>query len=421
LFRIEVPFGHSEMFFELPRQPLILEPKQSPPVPDDNTELRQSLRSPIGTKRLQEIVSPSDKVAIVINDVTRPIPSYKIVPMLLEELRLAGVRRESVSVVVATGVHRACSRDELCSMLGEALLGKVNVENHDCKKTDSLVNLGKTRRGVPVTINRTVGEADRRILTGLVSPHHVAGYSGGRKSLMPGVAGLDALKVHHSEKFRPIGPAMGMLEGNQFHEEAEEAAEISRIDFIMNVVLNSRKQLVNAVAGDLKQAWCAAVSVSESMYRIDVADQVDIVVTSPGGYPKDIDLWQAQKAISSAEAIVRKGGTIILVAECKERFGQHTFSRFFERTTSPRDVIDEFNRRGYEPGLSKAFMYARALERAELVIVTKSMNDAELAKVYTRRADSVEKALEMATKKLTGGASIAVMPYATEVVPHLAT
>lgn len=155
------------------------------------------------------------------------------------------------------------------------------------------------------------------------------------------------------------------------------------------------------------------------MYRVDIADQADIVITSPGGYPKDIDLWQAQKAISPAEMVVRKGGTIVLVAECQDGFGVHKFGSFFKGTGSPRDVIEKFNRRGYEPGLSKAFMYARALERAEVIVVTKKISDADLAEVYTKRADSIDKALEMARGRLGDDAQVAVLPHAIEVVPRV--
>jgi nickel-dependent lactate racemase len=419
MFQIKLPFGRTEIALALSREPLVLQERQSPQVYSEDLELERAIRNPIGSRKLRELTSSGDKIAIIINDVTRPIPSDKIVPVLLRELECGSIRRDDVTVVVATGVHRGPSRDELRAMLGSDLADKIRVENHDSMKADELVDLGKTRRGVPVVINKTVAKADVKIATGMVTPHHVAGYSGGRKSIMPGVAGLDALRVHHSEKIRPYGPAMGILEGNMFHEEAEEAASILGIDFIVNVVLNSRRQLVKAVAGDWKEAWNTAVTSSESMYRVDVAQQADIVIASPGGYPKDIDLWQAQKAISPAEMVVREGGTIVLVAECQDGFGGHNFSNFFEGTTSPRDVIDEFNRRGYEPGLSKAFMYARALEKAEIIVVTKRISDAELAKAYTKRADSIDEALKMAKDRLGDDAQVAVLPHATEVVPRV--
>jgi len=417
LFQVEVPFGRSFICLDLSEKPVVLKPRQSATPLEENLELQRALLNPIGSRKLSQIASAGDSVAIVVNDLTRPIPSDKIVPLLLKELSCVGVQKEHVSIVVATGVHRSCRKEELSRMLGKAAEQNVTIENHDCRNVDGLVNVGKTRGGVPVIVNRTFGEADIKILTGMVSPHHVAGYSGGRKSVMPGVAGLDALRIHHSQRFRPIGPAMGLLEGNRFHREAEEAAEIAGVDFIVNVVLNSNRQLVKATAGDMKESWQAAVSASEALCQIDVAEHADIVVTSPGGYPKDVNLWQSQKAISSAEVVVREGGTIILVAECEEGFGEYTFAKFFERTTSARDVIDEFNRRGYEPGLSKAFMYARALERAEIIVVTDKMSDAELAKIYTRRANSIDDALEMGKSRIGGTAKIAVMPHATEIVP----
>jgi len=419
LFQVRLPYGRTEIPLILSRKPLVLQPRQSSQVQSEELELRRAIRSPIQSRGLSEIACRGDKVAIIINDVTRPIPTDKILPMLLRELDYSNIPREDVTIIVATGVHRACSKSELCAMVGNDVVDKIRIENHDCKKADGLAHVGKTRRGVPVVINKTVAEADVKIVTGMVSPHHVAGYSGGRKSIMPGIAGLDAIRVHHSGKFRPIGPAMGILEGNMFHEEAEEAASITGIDFIVNVVLNNQRQLVKAVAGDWKEAWKTAVNASEGLFRVDIAGQADIVITSPGGYPRDIDLWQAQKAMSSAEMIVREGGTIVLVAECADGFGGHNFGRFFEGTTSPRDVIDAFNKRGYEPGLSKAFMYARALEKAEIIVVTKKISDAELAKVYTKRSDSLKQALEMAKVRLGSSAQVAVLPHATEVVPRV--
>ena len=406
------------MTLNLTQKPCVLEPKQPPMTPHQHLELQRALKNPLGSRRIGEIASTGNKVSIVINDVTRPMPSGRIVKMLLTELRSAGVQSKDVTVIVGTGVHRACSDAELSAMLGNAVKQNVSVKNHDCKDSEDLVNLGKTRRGVPVILSKTVAEADIKILTGMITPHHVAGYSGGRKSIMPGVAGLEALRIHHSQKFRPIGPAMGVLKNNLFHEEAEEAAEITEVDFIVNVVLNSKKQIIRGVAGDLKEAW-QGVSASENIYAVDAPSLADVVITSPGGYPKDINLWQAQKAISSAEMLVRKGGTIVLVAECEEGFGEHTFSRFFENTASPAEVIEKFNRRGYEPGLSKAFMYARALENAEIIIVSDKITDAELTKVYTKRASSIDRAFEMAKNRLGQVDQIVVMPHATEIVPRI--
>ena len=420
-FHVEkIPYGKQEIEVRIPRKNYLatLMPKYRPGAKDEAGEIRRALENPIGTPRLREIARGKKSVVIVVNDITRPTATYRLLPPLLEELREAGIGDNEVFFLVATGTHRDNTREELEGMLGKEIVERFRVLNHHCQDESIMVDLGKTRDGIPVVINRLFWEAEVKILTATIAPHQAAGFSGGRKSLLPGLASITTLKQHHSYSCRPEKPAMGWVEGNMFHENALEAAKMAGTDFILNTVQNHRKEITTAVAGDVEKAWLEGVKISRQIFEVKVPHAVEIVITTPGGYPKDIDLYQSQKSMAAAEMVVKEGGTVILPAECKDGVGARGFYEWMSAASCPQDVIDRFMKEGYSIGSSKAWLYSRCLKRAEVILVTKGIDDQTLDKMFTKRADSVEEAVRMALARHGEKAQVVLMRNGSDIIPR---
>jgi len=417
----KLSYGKESIEITLPKRNLlaVLQPQYLPVSAGEQAEIKRALSSPIGTRSLSEIARGKSTATIVINDITRPTPSKKIVPLIVKELKRAGIRQEKMVIIIATGSHRSNTPGEIDTLLGSSLAKNIKVLNHDCTNQNMLVSIGETQRGIPVVINKVFWEAEVKILTGTISPHQSAGFTGGRKSVLPGLSGLETLRYHHGLAIRPEAPAMGWWKDNPFHLEAVEAAKMAKVDFILNVVQNNHKKIIKAVAGDLEQAWERGVKESKKMYQVEVPSQAEIVITSPGGFPKDINLWQSQKAIAAAETIVKEGGTIIVPAECSKGIGLHEFYEWLEVASNPDDVMERFEKEGYSRGSSKAYLYARALKKAQVIIVTNNLSGESLNKIFLQKAQSVEEAVEKALKKMGRESKIIILKNATDMIPKL--
>jgi nickel-dependent lactate racemase len=300
-------------------------------------------------------------------------------------------------------------------MIGHELASRLRVVNHDCDDQNNLTNLGHTDSGLPVWINTLVAKASVKILTGLITPHHGAGYSGGRKSLMPGVAGLKTLNQHHSLPMRPYHPAYGWMKGNVFHEEAVKVARMVGIDFIVNVVKNSCGQVVEAVAGELELAHEHGVSICEKSWQLNLPHRYDIVVVTPGGHPRDIDLHQSQKAMSSAEMVVAKEGIIVLFAECPDGVGK--YADWLKQAKTPGEVIERFKCEGFtKDHSSKAFMCARALEHYTVFLYCNGIDTDEAVQMFFKPAPSPQAAIDDALALKGPNASVLVLPHAVSCI-----
>jgi nickel-dependent lactate racemase len=420
-FHVEkIPYGKKEIEVRIPKKNYLatLMPQYRPGAEDEAGEIRRALDNPIGTKRLREIARGKKSAVIVVNDITRPTATYRLLPPLLEELREAGIGDKQIFFLVATGTHRDNTREELEGMLGKEIMERFRVLNHHCQDESIMVDLGKTRDGIPVFINRLFWEAEVKILTATIAPHQAAGFSGGRKSLLPGLASITTLKQHHGYSCRPDKPAMGWVEGNMFHENALEAAKMAGTDFILNTVQNHRKEITDVVAGDVEKAWLEGVKISRQIFEVKVPHTVEIVITTPGGYPKDIDLYQSQKSMAAAEMLVKEGGTVILPAECKDGVGARGFYEWMSAASCPQDVIDRFIREGYSIGSSKAWLFSRCLKRAEVIVVTTCIDDQTLQKMFAKRADSIEEAVRMALARHGEKAQIVLMRNGSDIIPR---
>ncbi len=418
---IKIPYGDSFQKF-IPKdskKATILRSNELPPVKDEESAIKKSLLNPIGTKRLSNKVKSNAVISIVVNDITRPSPSKHFLNSLMKELYIGGVSEENVRIIIATGSHRANTEEELESMIGKENLERFHIENHDCKDESKLKYICNTKDGFPIVVNKTVAESDIRILTGVITPHHTAGFSGGRKSILPGVAGFDTIRFHHSIPIRPYNPAMGIMVGNPFHEISLEVAQKIGVDFILNVVQNSKKETIAVVSGDLEKAHKTGVDICRKNSEIKIKEKAEIVITSPGGFPRDINLYQSQKSVSVAERLVKESGVIILVAECKGGVEKGNFVDWMVAAKNPQEVIDRFLKEGFSVGSNKAFMYARALINNKIIVVTENIEEALLKKMFMERATSLDEAVKRALTYCGTNSKIYCLPKAINLIPNM--
>jgi nickel-dependent lactate racemase len=413
-----LPYGKSDVCVRIPARNLLgsIEPKQVSAATDANAEIERALKEPIGSKRLNEIAQPNCKIAIVVDDFTRSTPSHIMLPPVLAELNNAGVEDENITIIFGSGTHRAVKLKEAERILGVEVVDRVKTISHDCNAQD-LVPVGKTRHGTNVQVNRVFAEADVKVLIGDVNLHYYAGYGGGRKSVMPAISCKDTISHNHA-MLLDANARTGVLENNPVHEDMTEAARLARVDFILNVVTNSKGEIVKAFAGDLEQAFLEATKLVDEMYRVPVDRRADIVVVSPGGYPADIDLYQAYKALDNALEVVKRGGTIILVAECPEGHGNEVFYDWMTRLGELKKVEREI-RRHFELGGHKAYYLLKALKNHKIVLVS-SLPDYYANSVFKlKTARAVNDALRETLKTAGSQAKIWAMPQGNYTLPLL--
>lgn len=416
-----LPYGKSEVCVRIPTRNFLgsIQPREKPGVPDARVEIERALKEPIGSKRLSEIAKPESKVAIVVDDATRPAPSALMVPPILDELGVAGVKDDNVTIIFACGTHRAVKREEAARLLGENVLSRVKAVSHDCKAQD-MIHVGTTQKyGTKVLLNRVFVEADVRILTGDVCFHYFAGYGGGRKSILPGVSGEETAKHNHALLLDPNAKS-GILSGNPVHEDIVEAVKMTRIDFVLNVVSNSKREIVKAFAGDLEQVFSEGVKLVDEMYRVQVDRRADIVVVSPGGDPADVNLFQAYKGVDNALEVVKRGGVIVLVAELPEGHGNQDFYDWMVRFNDLKAVEREV-KRNFVVGGSKAYYYMKAQQKAQIILVS-SMPDYYATNVFKlKTARAVNDALNEAFNIVGKNAKIWTLPYGNYTLPEVKT
>jgi nickel-dependent lactate racemase len=414
-----LPYGKSQTCARIPTRNFLgsIEPTEKHGVSNPSEEIERALKEPLGSKLLAEIVEGKSKVVIVVDDATRPAPSDLMVPPILDELNRGGVKDENVKVIFACGTHRAVKPDEAIRLLGNVVLNRVQAVSHDALAQD-LVYLGATATyGTKVYVNRWFAEADVRVLTGDVCLHYFAGYGGGRKSVLPGVASAETMKHNHALLLDPRSKT-GILAGNPVHQDMVEAAELAKVDFVLNVVVNSKHEVVKAFAGDLNQVFLEGVKIVDEMYRVQVDRKADIVVVSPGGDPADVNLFQAYKGVDNALEVVKRGGVIILVAELQDGHGNQDFYEWMTKFGDLK-IVERELKRNFVLGGFKAYAYLKALQRAKIILVS-SMPDyyaADVFKLKTARAinDALNEALNIVGKN----AKVWALPYGNYTLPEV--
>ncbi len=374
-------------------------------------EVRRALSAPIGSARLRDIVRPGEKIAIITSDITRPMPTYKVMPALLDELYEAGVSKEDITLVFALGSHRKQTPEEHRKLAGERAYSEIR-----CVDSDPVdcVSYGNTSRGTPVDIFRVVAEADRRICLGNIEYHYFAGYSGGAKAIMPGVSTRAAIQANHSRMVQPECCA-GALETNPLRMDIEEAGSMVGIDFIVNVVLSEHKEILRAVAGDPVLAHREGCRFLDRLYRKEIREAADIVLVSQGGAPKDLNLYQTQKALDNAKHAVKDGGVIILIGSCREGLGERVFEEWMTTAPTAHSLIDRIGKE-FKLGGHKAAAIAMVLEKAEVDLVS-DLDDDFVRSIFLTPQPSAQAALDHALRKLGKDATVLAMPFGGSTLP----
>jgi nickel-dependent lactate racemase len=414
--KMELGYGKGEVSVEVDDSRImgILEPSELKGTGlTERQEIERALAEPVNSERLGAIVRPGEKIAVITSDITRPCPSYKVLPPLLEELSGAGVKDEDVTVVFALGSHRRHTEEEMVKLVGEDIYKRYSCIDLD---VDDCVSIGKTGRGTPVAVSRPVVEADKRICVGNIEYHYFAGYSGGAKAILPGVCTKDAIQANHSMMVRDDAKT-GTLESNPLRCDIDEVGELISIDFILNVVLDPHKKILKAVAGHYIDAHREGCRFLDSLYKIPLKEAAPVVVVSPGGFPKDLNIYQAQKALDNARHAVRQGGVIIWVASCSEGFGSAVFERWMTGADSPDQIIEDIQA-NFELGGHKAAAIAMTLKKASIFLV--SDLDPELVRsIFLTPFATVEEALQEADRVLGKDSKILLMPYGGSTLPVL--
>ena len=412
--RIKMDYGKTGLMVDLPNDKVIgpLEIKNATPLANQSQAISDALAHPLGSKPLAEIAKGKKTACILICDITRPVPNKVILPQILKTIEDAGVPRSGITILIATGLHRPNEGEELVELVGEDIANNYRVENHHGKETSEHDYLGITPKGVPVYIDSRYIRAELKITTGLIEPHLMAGYSGGRKVICPGIAGIETVKVWHGPKFLEHPNAdCGIVEGNPVHEENTYIALMSGCDFIVNVCVDGNRQITWAGAGDMIKAWEAGVSFVRQVVRVAIKEPVDIVLTSCAGYPLDITWYQAVKGLIGALPILKKGGTIILVASLTEGLG----SPEFQQVLSENPDLKAFKKRILETDYFvmdqwQLEEFAKVIEKCKVKVFSKGLEHSVLSKCHVTPIDSVEQAIADSLQEYGPSARIAVIP-----------
>jgi nickel-dependent lactate racemase len=422
--RITLDYGRTGLEVELPEErvvgPLAIQP--AAPLPDPAAAVAEALAQPIGTRPLATLVRGRRNACILVCDITRPVPNRLILPPLLAILEQQGIPRSEILILVATGLHRPNEGAELEEMLGPDIVANYRIENHHGKNLDEHDHLGVTPNGVPVYLDRRYVRADLKIATGLIEPHLMAGYSGGRKVICPGIAALETVKVWHGPRFleHPLADC-GCLDGNPVHEENTRIALMAGCDFIVNVCMDGQRRLTWVGAGDMIKAWKAGVSFIERVVKVPVPEPLDVVVTSCAGYPLDTTWYQAVKGLTGALPIVKRGGTIILAASLSEGLGSPEFQhliadnpdlKLFKERILGQDyfVMDQW----------QLEELAKVVERCRVKVVSDGLPAETLRKCHVEPAASVEQAVADCINDYGPGTRIGVIPKGPYVLPYVA-
>jgi len=415
MVKVTLPFGSRTLEIEIPSRNLagVLRPKELPGVSDPKEEVKKALENPINSDRLTNIVKPGDRIAIVIDDITRPLPSRHILPPILSELKNVGVRKEDITIIIGTGTHRPNTAEEAKILLGDYIATHYRWINHDCDAED-LVYVGKTRYGNRVYINREYMEADVKILVGDVMLHYYAGYGGGPKSIIPGIAGRETIEFNHSMMFHPKAIS-GVSKGNPVFEDIMEGAKLAGADFVVNVVLNTKKEIVKAYSGGLETVFYKCVELIDDIYKVKLEKKADIVLASAGGFPFDINFYQAHKGLFNAEFAAKENGRIIYLAECRDGIGHKLFEEWMLKYNTPEDVMRKLQEK-FVIGGHKAYYMLRSISRFSISLHSNMSNEYVMEVLKITPISNINEIIKKEISE-NSSAKVLVMPFANETLP----
>ncbi|MBI4295602.1 MAG: nickel-dependent lactate racemase [Chloroflexi bacterium] len=412
---IMLPYGDSFLTARIPARNIaaILERKDVGGIAGEAAAIRNSLRSPIAHAPLRDAIKKTDRVVVIVTDNTRPCPDDRLLPPILAELE-EKIPRENITIMVALGLHPPLDKEQLVKKLGRRIVENYRVINHDPGQT---VNIGTTSRGTPVDINTEVVKADFRISTGFIEPHFFAGFSGGRKSIAPGVFGVRS--AYHNHGFQMIEhprARAGILKGNPIHEDMVEQARMAKLDFIVNVLLNRKGEITHVVAGDAIKAHETGCEIARDIVGVTVDHKADIAITTNSGAPLDLDFYQTCKGIDTAAQITRDGGIIIVASECNTGVGPQTFWELHKSASSPNEILERIKRE--EPiGVQWQNQILARIQLKNAVYLVSCLKDNLVKDMMITPIHTIEEGLEKAFEALGNDAKIAIIPEGPLVLP----
>jgi nickel-dependent lactate racemase len=413
----ELPYGTGTLPVRVPEKNLacVIEPRHIAGVEDESAAILLALRNPIGQKPLAEAVSGDDRVVVIVTDNTRACPDDRLLPPLLSELERV-VSRDQITIVVALGLHAPLGHEELEMLVGSDIVAAYNVVNHDPAKT---IRIGTTTRGTPVMINPLVVEADFRVSTGFIEPHFFAGFSGGRKSIAPGVFGVESAYVNHGYRMIEHPRARsGSLAGNPIHEDMVEQARMAKLDFIVNVLLNREKRITQVFAGDFVLAHEAGCQGAREVVGVNVDHRVDIAITTNSGAPLDLDLYQTVKGMDNASTVTRDGGIVIAASSCSSGVGPQSFVDLHLSCKDPIDVLQKIRRE--EPiGVQWQNQILARIQMRNTLMLRSELDDSVVRSMRIEPVHDLDDAVQRAIEMVGSGAEIAVLPEGPLALPLL--
>jgi nickel-dependent lactate racemase len=422
--RVTLDYGRTGLDVDLPDERVVgpLAIRATVPLADPEAAIADALSRPIGTPSLAQLARGRRNACILVCDITRPVPNRLILPPLLRTLEVQGIARKDILILIATGLHRPNEGAELVEVLGAEIAANYRIENHHGKNLEEHDYLGETPNSVPIYLDRRYLRADLKITTGLIEPHLMAGYSGGRKVICPGIAALETVKVWHGPRFLEHPKAdSGIVAGNPVHEENTRIAQIAGCDFIVNVCLDGQRRVTWVGAGDMIGAWEEGVRFVEQVVKVPVPEALDVVITSCAGYPLDTTWYQAVKGLTGALPIVKQGGTIIMAASLTEGLG----SPEFQRLIADNPDLDLFKERilGKDYFIMDQWQLeelAKVVARCRVKVVTDGLPAETLRRCHVEPAASVEEALAESLREYGPKARVAVIPKGPYVLPYVA-
>ncbi|MCS7304232.1 MAG: nickel-dependent lactate racemase [Thermoguttaceae bacterium] len=425
--RVRLDYGRTGLEVALPESNVVkcFGYRPAPALENLSQVISHRLTEPTGSPPLEDLVRGRSSACVVICDITRPVPNAILLPPILQTLQQGGIRRDRILILVATGLHRPNLGEELVEMLGPEITAQYHIENHHGQNREEHIFLGHSPRGVPIWIDRRYMEADLKITTGLIEPHFMAGFSGGRKLICPGLAHLDTIRVWHGPSFLEHPKARtGCLNGNPVHEENTWIGRRAGCDFIVNVALDEKRRIMEVVAGDMEAAFLEGVQKVRPMVEDTVPEPVDIVVTTAAGYPLDTTFYQSIKGMVAAEPIVKPGGTVILAASLSEGIGSPEFQRLFQEHAS----LDEFMEKILAPESDYFVMdqwqleqMAKVRRKARIKVVSDGLPPEVLERLFVEPAQTVETAVAECLAEYGPNATIAVIPKGPYMIAHCQT
>ena len=415
-------YGHGRKTFSLDDSDVIatVRTEEFPVMADVKAGVLDAVRHPIGCDSLDNIVKPGQTIAFICNDPTRVANSYDFMPVLVNEMNRLGIKDEDMKIVFSLGSHRDMTHEEMVAAVGAGVASRLKMYNSTCTVQDDFEYFGKTTRGTPVWINKHLCDVDHVLLTGTIVHHYFSGYGGGRKAILPGCAAMETIRVNHSFMLDEHA-GLGKTVGNPVYEDQMEGVALfarGRSLFLFNAILNAKHQFLKMFAGDYIAAHKAACRFVDEVYGCVIPEEAELVVASCGGYPKDINVYQMQKTMDNAMCAVKKGGVVILFADCEEGSGSAVLEETFRRLKTPEAIKKELEE-NFRIGANKAFAITRPLSKARFILVTRL--DRELAKsmLFTAAVDTVEEALAIAKTYVGDRPSVILMPEGSLTVPRV--